>query len=72
MIYADFQSILVPKHNGKQNPNESYTKKCQKHTASGYSHKLVCANDKFCKPFKLYLGEDDAFNFINSMTKKSK
>ena len=47
-------------------------KKCQKHTASGYSHELVCANDKFSKPFKLYLGEDDAFNFINSMTKKSK
>ena len=24
MIYADFESILVPEDNGKQNPNESY------------------------------------------------
>ena len=23
-IYADFESILVPEDNGKQNPNESY------------------------------------------------
>ena len=26
MIYADFESVLVPKDNGKQNPNEFYTK----------------------------------------------
>ena len=26
LIYADFESILVPENNGKQNPNESYTK----------------------------------------------
>ena len=25
MIYADFESILVPEDNGKQNPEESYT-----------------------------------------------
>ena len=25
MIYADFESILVPGDNGKQNPEESYT-----------------------------------------------
>ena len=27
MIYADFESILVPEDNGTQNPNGSYTKK---------------------------------------------
>ena len=26
MIYADFESILVPEDNGKQNLNEYYTK----------------------------------------------
>ena len=31
MIYADFESILVPEDNVKQNPNESYTNKYQKH-----------------------------------------
>ena len=30
MNYADFKSILVPKDNGKQNLNESYTNKYQK------------------------------------------
>ena len=34
MIYADFESIFVPEHNGKQNPEESYTKKNQKHIAA--------------------------------------
>ena len=36
MIYADFESILVPEDNEKQNPNESYTKKYQKHVACTY------------------------------------
>ena len=30
MIYADFESILVPEDNGKQNPDESYTKQISK------------------------------------------
>ena len=34
MIYVDFESILVPEDNGKQNPNESYTNKCQKDLCS--------------------------------------
>ena len=31
IIYADFQAILVPKDNGKQNPDEFYTNKYQKY-----------------------------------------
>ena len=27
MIFEEFESILVPEDNGKQNPNESYTNK---------------------------------------------
>ena len=29
MIYADFEGILVPEDNGKQNPDNSYTNKHQ-------------------------------------------
>ena len=47
IIYADFWSILVPEGNGKQNPNESYTEKYQKHIACSYGYKLVCADDNF-------------------------
>ena len=30
-IHAYFESILLLENNGKQNPNESYTNKYQKH-----------------------------------------
>ena len=47
MIYADFESILVPEDNGKENWNESYTNKYQKHAACSYGYKVVCVDDKF-------------------------
>ena len=58
MIYADFESILVLEDNGKQNANEVYTNKYQKHVARSYGYKLGCVDDNFSKPFKSYLGED--------------
>ena len=69
MIYANFENILVPEDNGKQNPNESYTNKCQKHVACSYGYKLVCVDDSFSKPFKLYLGEDVVYNFMIEASK---
>ena len=41
IIYVNFENILVPEDNGKQNPNESYTNKYQKHVACGCGYKLV-------------------------------
>ena len=69
---ADFESILLSEDNGKQNPEESYTNKYQKHIASSYDYTLVRVDDKFSKPFKTYLGEDAVYNFINSMIEESK
>ena len=37
----------MPEDNGKQNPNESYNEKYQKHVACSYCYKLVCADDNF-------------------------
>ena len=54
MIYADFESILMPEDNGKQNPKESYTNKYQKHIVCSYGYKLVSVGDKFSKSFKTY------------------
>ena len=54
MIYADFESIIVPEDNRKQNPNKSYRKKYQKHITCSYSCKLLCVADRVCKPFKWY------------------
>ena len=52
MISADFKSILVPEDNRKQNPNESYSDKNQKHIACSCGYKLECVDNKFSKPFK--------------------
>ena len=72
IIYAAFESILVPEDNGRQNLNGSYTNKYQKHVACSYGYKLVCIDDKFSKPFKSYLREDAVYNFISSMIEESK
>ena len=36
MVCADFESISVTEDNGKQNPEESYMNKYQKHVGSNY------------------------------------
>ena len=72
IIYADFESILVPEDNGKENIKEYYTNKYQKHIASSYGYKLVWVDDTFSMRFKTYLGKDAVYNFINSMIKESK
>ena len=66
-IYAVLEGILVPEHNKKWNPNKSYAKKYQKHTACSYSYQLVCVDSKFSKPFKSYIGENAVYDLINSM-----
>ena len=51
MIYEDFENLLVPEDNGKQNPNQPYTKEIQKHVAYSYGYRLVSVDDKSSKPF---------------------
>ena len=58
--------------NRNQNPDESYTNKYQKHVACSYGYQLVCADDKFSKLFKTYLGEDVVYTFIDDMVEESK
>ena len=41
MIYADFESIVVPGDNEKQNPSDSSINKFQKHIAFSYVYKLL-------------------------------
>ena len=33
---------------------------------------MVCVDDKFSKPFKIYLGKDVVYNFINNTIQESK
>ena len=72
LIYAHFKIILAPEDNGKQNPEEPYTNKYQKHVASTYGYKLIRVDDRLSIPFKSYLGEDAVYNVVNSMIEESK
>ena len=72
MIFADFESILVPDGNEMQNPEQSYTNKYQNHIACSYHYKLLWVDVKFSKPFKSCFGEDAVYNYINSMVEESK
>ena len=67
MICADFESILVPEENGKQNPNDKYGK----HVACSHGYKILSVDDKFSRDFKPYLGEDAVYSFISSMIEES-
>ena len=64
IIYADFKSILMSADNEKQNPEDPCTNKYKEHIACS-----VFFHDKFSRPFKIQLGKDYVYNFINSMTK---
>ena len=62
----------MPQYNVNQNPNGSYVNKYLINVICSYGYKLVCADDKFSLPFKSYIAEDAAYNFISSITEESK
>ena len=72
MIYADFESNLVPEYKVKQYPVEFYMNKYQKHVSCSCGYKLVHVDVDVSKTFKSYLGEDVVYNFIISMVEESK
>ena len=47
MLYTDFENILVPEENWKQNHKESYTNIYWKHVVCSYDYKLICVHDNF-------------------------
>lgn len=52
MIYAPKVYYFRTQKNGRQNGNQSYTKKYQIHVSCSFVYKLVYVDDQFCKPFK--------------------
>ena len=64
MIYADFENILIPEINGKENPEKCYTNKYQKHDACSTGYKFACVYYMFIKCLKSYLGKDVVCNII--------
>ena len=64
LIYADFESFLVPEADEKQNTDESYT-----NVVFNYGYNIVHVDDKFTKS---YLGKNAVHIFINIIIEDSK
>ena len=72
MNFVDFESILVPENNRKQNPDEFYTNKHQNHIKYSFGYKLVSADDQFSKLLKPFLGQNVVHKFITNMIQENK
>ena len=68
MIYADFESNLVPENNEKQIGMSLI----QTNIKNMLLPVMVITQQSVITLFKSYLGEDAVYNFINSMVRKSK
>ena len=64
MIYANFESILVPEDNGKPKSKNVLYKHIPKIYCLLLWLEFGMCDDKFIKPFKRYLGKDAVYNFI--------
>ena len=51
----------------KSKIQKSHRNKYKKHISCRYSYILVCADDKFSKPFKKHLSKDVVYSFINNV-----
>ena len=49
VVYTDFESFAKPIHTCQPNPNDSYTKKYQKHGPSGFCYYVKCFDDSVYK-----------------------
>ena len=53
--------FIVPEGNRKQNTDECYRSKHQKHVVCRYGYKVMCVDDKFSKS---HLGEDPVYSLL--------
>ena len=73
VIYADFESALIPDKERTRNPNPttSETKRYQTHQAISFGYKRVCALDtSLTGEYKSYVGGDAAAKFIKAIKKE--
>ena len=75
VIYADFESILVPeerKVDSKDCEDKSSTDLYQTHKACSFGLKTVCHyDDKYSGEYMSYIGEDAALVFLKTVLKES-
>ena len=65
IIYADTESLIKPIESCEPNPQNSYTKKYQKHEPISFSYYIKCFDDNVFKPrLRSYKGEDAMQKFV--------
>ena len=72
MIYVDFQSVYSLTIMGIKIQMSLIRASIKKMLFVVSGCRLVCVDNKFSKPFKLYLGHNTVYNFINSMFEERK
>ena len=73
IIYADTEALLKEMHNCDPNPQNSYTKKYQKHEPISFSYYIKCFDDNVYKPKLIkYTGEDAMEKFVEWIEKDVK
>ena len=65
IVYADTEALIKEMHNCDPNPENSYTKKYQKHEPVSFSYYIKCFDDSVFKPIlRTYTGKDAMDVFI--------
>ena len=65
MIYADTESLVKPIESCEPNPQNSYTKKYQKHEPISFFYYIKCFDDNVLEPvLRSYTGEDAMQKFV--------
>ena len=77
IVYAYFESFIPQLPTCQPNQVESYTKRYQKHTSSGFYYHVKCFDDTLYSQepvifVKEYDDDDGAQIFIDTLEKKSK
>ena len=67
IIYADFESIILPVSTAQPSTMYSFNQKVAKHIPCGYAYMVVGPDSKAVKPVKCYRGEDAVQHFIKSI-----
>ena len=74
VIYADFESILVPENKKDEEPDgdESHTNRYQTHQACSFGLKTVCHyDDKYSGEYKSYVDKDAANVFLKTVLREA-
>lgn len=67
VVYADFETLLLPYQSCEPNPSVSYTLNSKRHVAAAFAYHVVCSFDRTLNRFVQYRGRDCVKKFIQSL-----